>query len=122
MHGSPFTSARIAINEAKEKKRRIAVRTPDHSLNYQINIIFDLMMFMRNNQTLKQLQTTKTVDYYNIKNQVTQKEIAEKLRVSPAMVSKTLTRTGYDLINKGRKLIIELLSQSLDNHPSTNDS
>ncbi len=121
MHGPPFTSARFAINEAKEKTGRISIKTPDLFVNYQINTLLDLIMFIKNNQTEKQRLITKTVDFFNTGKSTFQTEIAEILQTSPAMVSKTLSKTGYGVIKNAEKLIIEILAKHFEGYYLTSD-
>ena len=94
MWGSAFTRARAAIEKSKENDVEIFVITYNDNINYQVNTILNLIFQIRNNLTIKQ---RKIIDQYNyfihIQNRQLQKDFANLINVSSAMVSKTLKKS-----------------------------
>lgn len=112
MWGSAFTRAREALNIAKEKDGEIIFFSPNNKFNKQINIVLDLLILLRKKMTDKQKSIYDKFNYFkSFENLKLQTELADKINVSDAMISKTLKKIGYNKILKGEKLVASMITE-----------
>lgn len=110
MWGSAFTRARTALNRAKEKDVEIFIITYNNNINNQLNTILNLLFQIRKNLTINQKKIIDQYNYYiHIQNRQLQKDFANQINVSSAMVSKTLKKSGHKQLQEGEYLIQQIL-------------
>ena len=114
MWGTAFERARDALNTAKQNDFEVHVATSNNRTDYHVNTMLELMNHIRGNLTENQ---KKIIDQYNyhvyIREMQTQRELANMLEVSDAMISKTLKRSGYEQLKKGEDLVQRILCETL---------
>lgn len=111
MWGTAFTRARDALNKAKTANVEICLITGDESVDRKVNIILNLIHFTRRNMTEKQRKLMDSYTYYRrFKGLKNQREYAEKIHVSDAMVSKTLKKIGYSQITAAEQLVLKMIT------------
>jgi len=114
MWGTAFERARDALNTAKQNDFEVHVATSNNRTDYHVNTMLELIDHIRGNLTENQ---KKIIDQYNyhayIREMQTQRELANMLEVSDAMISKTLKRSGYEQLKKGEDLVQRILCETL---------
>lgn len=107
MYGSAFYSSRKALNKAKGKQVQILFNTGDEKLNFELNTIIQLVLFIRVNWTKRKKEILRFVERHE---EMMQKEVAEHFGISEQAVSKTINRSGFKLVKQGERLIQRLLT------------
>ena len=114
MWGTAFERARDALNTAKRDDFEVHVTTSNNRTDHHVNTVLELMNYIRGNLTENQ---KKIIDQYNyhvyFREMQTQRELANMLEVSDAMISKTLKRSGYEQLRKGEDLVQRILCETL---------
>lgn len=114
MWGTAFERARDALNTAKRDDFEVHVTTSNNRTDHHVNTVLELMNYIRGNLTENQ---KKIIDQYNyhvyFREMQTQRELANMLDVSDAMISKTLKRSGYEQLRKGEDLVQRILCETL---------
>jgi hypothetical protein len=115
MYGPAFNMAREAVNEAKKENMQIYFVCGDQKFSGEINIILSLILLHRDRMTDNQRSIYDLYNYsIRFENLKSQREFAEKIQVSDAMVSKTLKKIGYNVILEGEILIKSLITDFLE--------
>ena len=118
MWGTAFERARDALNTAKRDDFEVHVTTSNNRTDHHVNTVLELMNYIRGNLTENQ---KKIIDQYNyhvyFREMQTQRELANMLEVSDAMISKTLKRSGYEQLRKGEDLVQRILCETLASNP-----
>jgi len=115
MWGPAFVHAREALTAAKKNNSDIAIVTYDDKINNRLNTILGLVSFMRKNMTDNQRKMVDLYNYYTVTKKIQyQRELANMLNVSDAMVSKTLRNSGHEHLKRGESLVQEMVSELFD--------
>jgi len=115
MYGPAFNMAREAVNEAKKENMGIYFVCGDQKFSGEINIILSLILLHRDRMTDNQRSIYDLYNYsIRFENLKSQREFAEEIQVSDAMVSKTLKKIGYNVILEGEILIKSLITDFLE--------
>lgn len=113
MWGTAFQKAREALDKAKERDMQVHIETGEDELDAHLNTIIELICFIRASLTQTQ---RRILDQYNYQSTFlgleTQRELADRLNISDAMVSKTLKKTGYEFLRNGERLVQRLLLET----------
>lgn len=109
MYGSAFYSSRKALRNAKDKKVQIVFNTAKENLDFQLNTIIELILFIRGKWTNRQREILNFLESHK---EIMQKEVAEHFSVSEQAISKIIKRSGYEAVKRGERLITTLLATS----------
>jgi hypothetical protein len=109
MYGEAFYRARDAVNNAKKKQIDITFATGNRKLDFELNTITELTLYIKKKWTERQ-QTI--INYLKQHDTTTQKEAAKHFRISETAISKTLKTSGYETIKKATQLTKTLLAQT----------
>lgn len=110
MTGMAFIRSRAALNLAKEKKRRFVSKVGLPKIEETINALALAMDHIQRNQTPRQRQL---VSLMLEQPDLTQKQLALKLRISPSAVSQSLAASGFTELVELRNAIRILLGASV---------
>ena len=111
MLGSAFIRARYELNQAKKSDTEIYLISNDDKFDHRINTILKLLYFLRKKMTKNQRKIYDAFLYYQKYGKIKlQTELAKKINVSDAMISKTLKTIGYEEMVNGEQLVLELLT------------
>ncbi len=108
MYGPAFYRAREAIEVAKGEDVHIYFKTGDDEADFELNTVLELLGYIRDGWTDRQREI---IDFIDTHRESLQKEVAKELRVSEAMISKTIRNTGYEKVRKGELLAREILGR-----------
>lgn len=109
MDGPAFHNSRNALEEAKREKTELVIKTGDRDLDKTVNVIMQLILHIKNRQTIKQKEV---ITYLEENPNITQAEIAKKFRISKQAVSKKLKLACWEKIKRATELVRELLERS----------
>ena len=109
MYGGAFTLSREAINKAKNLDSHIYINLDDETVTRRVNVMNDLIQFTLSKLTPRQTEHYYSIRYLSVKTGILDKQIAERLSISPPMVSKIKARSGYDYIENAERLVCDLL-------------
>jgi hypothetical protein len=107
MYGSAFYSSRDAINEAKKRHVQLVFRTGNENLDFQLNTIAELLLFIRGGWTRRQREILNFMESHE---ETVQKRVAEHFGVSEQAVSKVVRVSGFELVRQAEKLVRVLLA------------
>jgi hypothetical protein len=112
MWGSAFVRAREALTNAKKMNVEICFITYNNNFNNKINTVLNLLSFIRNKMTSKQKNLYDSFLYYQkFENVKLQTRFADIIKVSDAMISKTLKTIGYEEVSNSEKLVQDLITE-----------
>jgi hypothetical protein len=111
MYGEAFYLARNAVNEAKKKQREITFATGNEKIDFELNTILELALFIRRKWTKRQ----KTIlSFVEASNEIRRKEIARHFNITEQAISKTIKISGFELFKRAILLIKSLLASIME--------
>ena len=97
----------------KMKKKTLAIKTPWHDFDKQMNLCFDLALLTMDRWTQNSAEIVKMV---LDQPQLTQTELGEKLGITQGRVSDRQKRAGFEEMLKLEKRFRELVKQNLKSY------
>lgn len=104
MDGPCFHAARSAVETASRRSFWVHAKGFGSPANETLSVIFALMGAIRERWTERQNEIIRTVRLHD-----TQKAVAERLKVSPSVVSESLKAASWESIREGERVVEQLL-------------